>query len=514
MFTDRDLLQFKQKSVGVEKINYQLSCFTLGFPFINLFRPATPGNGIRILSPGDVYSLENEFEKSAHTKQLVKFVPASGAATRMFKHLFEYLESDDKQEHGRQQSEKDRKLVNECIDQIKNFAFYPELLNIITTKWNLKADESLSPRTYIEGIVGKNGLNYGQLPKGLLIFHSYQDGPRTSAEEHIAESIGYCVGEKRQIFLHFTVSPEHLSLFEKETASVIKKYEDMYRVKILISFSIQKPSTDTIAVDLHNHPFREKDGKVHFRPGGHGALIENLGEIKGDIIFIKNIDNIVPDSLKEPTIQYKKVLAGLLLQVQAKLSEFMKRLDSGIVDDDFFNQIIQYYTSDINPYFEVPEDISAKEEKIQFFHNLLNRPLRICGMVKNEGEPGGGPFWVKEKDGSVTLQIVESSQIDMKDETQKQILGSSTHFNPVDLVCGTKDYKGNFFDLNKFINPDTGFISIKSKDGRDLKALELPGLWNGAMAGWISLFVEVPLITFNPVKTINDLLRKEHQGNI
>jgi hypothetical protein len=277
-----------------------------------------------------------------------------------------------------------------------------------------------------------------------------------------------------------------------------------------ISFSEQKPSTDIIGVDMDNNPFREDDEKLHFRPGGHGALIENVNDLKGDIIFIKNIDNVVPDRLKEPTYLYKRVIGGLLLRLQEKAHNYLRSLETKNVSAIELNEIISFAVRDLMIELNEQFDKMSLAEKCDYLYDRLNRPMRVCGMVKNEGEPGGGPFWVKSDNGEVSLQIVESSQINPNDAAQQKIASGASHFNPVDLVCAVKDYKGRQFDLHNFIDPSTGFISIKSKDGRNLKAQELPGLWNGAMAKWITVFVEVPIITFNPVKTVNDLLRDQH----
>jgi hypothetical protein len=363
-------------------------------------------------------------------------------------------------------------------------------------------DYTLSPK----------GLNYGNLPKGILKFHHYGTFARTATGEHLVEGAHYCANRAKQVTVHLTVSPEHLSNFKDLIAYVQPYYESMFGVSLDISFSVQKPSTDTIAVDMNNEPFREKDGSLVFRPGGHGALIENLNDLDCDIVFIKNIDNVVPDRLKAETYRYKKLLGGLLLQLQGKAFNLLKALDKKPPSEEVIDEATQFCGKQINTSF--PSDFYHWEEskKVRFLQNILNRPIRVCGMVKNEGEPGGGPFWVKNKQGEVSLQIVESSQIDLKNPEQKKIFNSSTHFNPVDLVCSLKNYKGERFDLHNYIDHNTGFIAIKSKDGKQLKALELPGLWNGAMANWITVFVEVPIITFNPVKTVNDLLREQHQN--
>ncbi len=362
----------------------------------------------------------------------------------------------------------------------------------------------------MEYLLEDKGLGYGKLPKGLLKFHHYDSANRVALEEHLVEAAKYGTSKNGKAIVHFTVSPEHMEKFAEQVHKVKAKYENEFKVTYDISFSVQKSSTDMIAVDMENEPFREKDGSLLFRPGGHGALIENLNDLNANLIFIKNIDNVVPDRLKKTTTVYKKAIGGLLLKLQSEAFELLKGLDKRN-DPELIKRVAEFAKTELN--IKIPQDFEGLNlnDKKSFLHRHLNRPIRICGMVKNEGEPGGGPFWVKNSKGEVSLQVVESSQVNSNDDAQMEILKSSTHFNPVDLVCGIKNYNGESFDLHKFIDPETGFISIKSKDGKNLKAQELPGLWNGAMADWITIFVEVPVITFNPVKTVNDLLRPQHQ---
>lgn len=354
------------------------------------------------------------------------------------------------------------------------------------------------------------GLNYGQLPKGLLLFHNYSDGARTPLEEHLVEGALYAASEGI-VHLHYTVSPEHKALFEAKVSQAKAKYESLYNVKFDISFSVQKPSTDTIAVNPDNTPFRNADGSLLFRPGGHGALIENLNEIDADVVFIKNIDNVVPDRIKEDTVKYKQVIAGILVSLQAKAFEYVKVLESGVYDHAKLEEIIRFVQRDLccrKPDIKDLEDA----ELVIYLKTKLNRPMRVCGVVKNVGEPGGGPFLTFNTDGTISLQILESSQIDKNNTEYMKMFTEGTHFNPVDLVCATKDAYGKHYNLPDYVDRSTCFISNKSKSGKELKALELPGLWNGAMSDWNTVFVEVPLSTFNPVKTVNDLLREQHQG--
>jgi len=364
-------------------------------------------------------------------------------------------------------------------------------------------------------ILTSKGLNYGNLPKALLKFHIYPDGNRAAIEEHLVEAALYTRDSSSMCRVHFTISEEHQKAIKDYVAQVTKGYERVYNVKYVITLSTQKSSTNTIAVDLENCPFRDQEGRLVFRPGGHGALLENLNSIDGDMIFLKNIDNVVPDRLKKPTIDYKKALAGILLKHQEKLFFYQKELNEKhpvALDSAFLAAAAGFLENTLNTKPESNHYYTEKEQLYFYLKEKYNRPLRVCGMVKNEGEPGGGPFWAKNNDGTVSLQVVESSQIDPNSVQQQNMAKHATHFNPVDLVCAVKNYKGEKFNLTEFTDPATGFISKKSKDGKELKAQELPGLWNGAMSNWNTLFVEVPIETFNPVKTVNDLLREQHLG--
>ncbi|MCK9616862.1 MAG: DUF4301 family protein [Lentimicrobiaceae bacterium] len=515
MFTDIDKQQFEKQNILLTTIEKQIVHFKKGFPFIILDRPATDDDGIKAFTEKEVHFFASFFETIVKKIDIVKFVPASGAASRMFKHLFEFRDKFKGTEENIRTYFADAGFnsVFNFIDQIENFAFYQDLETVMASagldlKKNIK-DGNLVP--VISFLLDDNGLGYANLPKGLLKFHRYGNYSRTSLEEHLVEGANYCKNNDNTVKVHFTVSPEHRKKFEVKVAEVKNTYETMFHCQLEVSFSEQKTSTDTISVDMNNEPFRESDGSLLFRPGGHGALIENLNDLDGDLIFIKNIDNIVPDRLKAPTFLYKKALAGYLLQLQEKAFEYLEILDDGNVNEDELVCMALFARKDLN--IDLCDAFAEMEftEKIDYLYTMFNRPMRVCGMVKNEGEPGGGPFWVKNSAGEVSLQIVESSQIDLQNPIQKQIVDKATHFNPVDMVCCIKDFRGKKFNLPDFVDPETGFISIKSKDGRNLKAQELPGLWNGAMADWVTIFVETPIITFNPVKTVNDLLRKEHQ---
>ncbi len=515
MFTKNDLIQIQSKGISLENIEKQIENFKKGFPFIKLINPATVHNGIKKFTKQEAAQLSEYYSKESKNSRVLKFVPASGAASRMFKHLFAFMKNYKGTEQDYNDFIKDKSFnsVYHFFADIKKFAFYDDL-KLTMQNNNLDVNQCIDDKdfvTIIDYLLTEKGMNYARLPKGLLKFHKYKDSSRMSVEEHLIEGANYCKDKNNRVAIHFTVSPEHKQIFIEKINHIKNKYERMFNLNYDISFSIQKSSTDTIAVDLNNEPFREQDGSLLFRPGGHGALIENLNDIKGDIIFIKNIDNVVPDRLKPQTYLYKKVIGGYLIKLQKRTHEYLKLLENMDVDDKKIDEIIKFSENELYIKHNSNFNELSKSDKINYLFKKLNRPMRVCGMVENEGEPGGGPFWIKNSYDEMSLQIVESSQIDFKNPQQNEIVHKSTHFNPVDLVCGICNYKGDFFNLNNFIDNSTGFISIKSKDGKSLKAQELPGLWNGAMAKWITVFVEVPLITFNPVKTINDLLRKEHQ---
>jgi hypothetical protein len=486
---------------SVELIEEQLERFKKGFPYLDIDRPAIIGDGIIQLSEKSIDEFIAFYEKQSLNYNMIKFVPASGAASRMFKRLYAFLEEDESQ------AESDE-FLKTFFNSIHNFAFSQALDKKMQEKGS-GIEEALKQKQYhaiIKALLWEDGLNYGNLPKGLLDFHDYTSGIKTPVGEHFTEGENYARGTQGKVRLHFTVSPEHQKLFEKHAEIVRTGFNEFE-----IGFSQQKPETDTIAVNPDNTPFYNEDGSILFRPAGHGALIENLNDLDHDIVFIKNIDNVVPDHLKLNTIHYKKALAGLLMSVQSKLFGYQNQLERNISELELL-EIENFARKDLMLTFKADYAALDFSEKVGYLQYLLHRPIRICGMVKNTGEPGGGPFWVKEEDGSLSLQIAETSQIDPDDKKAQEALQNATHFNPVDLVCGIKDLHGRKFDLIKFRNPETGFITSKSKDGKELKALELPGLWNGAMSDWITLFVEVPLTTFNPVKTVNDLLRAEHQA--
>ncbi|WP_370457786.1 DUF4301 family protein [Dysgonomonas sp. 216] len=504
MFNENDKNLLKQKNVSEQDIQEQLNFFKSGFPFLELIAAASTEKGITKVKDESVY-LKIWDDYSVSGKQIIKFVPASGAASRMFKSLFEFIDAP----YNKPQNETELTF----FDNIQKFAFYDELNAACISNYEKNITELISLGEYkniVRSLLLSQGLNYGALPKGLLKFHRYSDEIRTPVEEHLTEGALYAKNSNNSVNIHFTVSPEHHALFETLIEEKKAHYENKLKIKYNVSFSEQKPKTDTIAVDLNNEPFRDK-GELLFRPGGHGALIENLNDLNGDIIFIKNIDNVVPDAFKTTETRYKKLLAGVLVSVQQQAFEYMKLIDSGDYTHDQLLEVLHFVQNTLNiknPETKLLEDV----ELVLYLKHKLNRPIRVCGMVKNVGEPGGGPFLTVNSDGTISPQILESSQIDMNDPAKVAMFNQGTHFNPVDLVCGVRNYKGDKFDLRKYVDKNTGFISFKSKSGRELKALELPGLWNGAMSDWNTIFVEVPIETFNPVKVVNDLLRKEHQG--
>lgn len=498
MLSQSDLKQLSSKGISEKQVQTQLEQFKSGFPFLKLKAAAAIGNGI-IAPDADQRKKDVEawkaYKEEGH--RIVKFVPASGAASRMFKDVFSFVSAD----YQTPTTDFEKKF----FDNIEKFAFYDSLNNLCVEKEGKSIKQLINEGEYKKvaaNMLEKEGMNYGQLPKGLLLFHKYTDGARTPMEEHLVEGALYA-SSNGQSHVHFTVSHEHMELFKKKVAEKADFFAKKYGIKYDITFSEQKPSTDTIAANPDNTPFRDSDGTLLFRPGGHGALIENLNEIDADVIFVKNIDNVVPDRLKQETVEWKQIIAGILVQLQKRAFEYLEILDKGATDEQL-KEIATFVENCLCCHND--EAITA-----DYLHKKLNRPMRVCGVVKNVGEPGGGPFLTYNQDGTVSLQILESSQIDKNNKDYMEMFAKGTHFNPVDLVCAVKNYKGEDFDLREYVDKTTGFISSKSKGGRELKALELPGLWNGAMSDWSTIFVEVPLGTFNPVKTVNDLLREQHQ---
>ncbi len=507
MLTTNDLKQLESIGLSPQQIKEQLSHFTQGFPFVTLNRPAFINDGIKYVTTVGEIKLNKDFDEYAQDLKIIKFVPASGAASRMFKDLFDFKEGYDKPDI----SQKVLDFGTLFFNSIKKFAFYEDLKKAMS-KDKLSIEKELKSKNYkliLDYLLLPIGLNYSNLPKALIKFHNYVSESRTAIEEHLVEGALYGKSCDGNVYIHFTLSPEHVTLFKHHTCEIIPLYEEKYGVKYVITHSIQQPKTDTIAVNVDNTPFRTNENKLLFRPAGHGALLWNVNQLNCDIIFIKNIDNVVVERKIESTVLFKKIIGALLVQYKTSIDKWIKKLKSA--DSFHLDELVSYVENDLG--FSLPSSFEKlnDEQKKESLFNFLNRPIRVCGMVKNEGEPGGGPFWLTSKSGT-SLQIVESSQIDLNNAKQRRLFEQSSHFNPVDIVCSIKDYQGNIFDLSQFVDHNTGFISQKSKDGKALKALELPGLWNGAMADWITIFVEVPIATFNPVKTVNDLLRNEHQN--
>lgn len=512
MYQESDLKIFEEMGISTQEIDRQIECYKNGFPYLQLVRPATVDDGIRCFTEEEIAKYVQRYNKEADNIDIVKFVPASGAASRMFKDLFVFAAEYDGSPAQKQKFADTSLPARKFIDNIDRFAFYDKLQKIVYNLYGLSIKEMLQahrPQDIVKAVIGKEGLNYGFLPKGLIEFHRYKNTSRTPVEEHIAEGVQYAMSEKK-VKIHYTVSPEHLQMFKQFVDQVTPEFEEKTGLKLEITFSTQKKFTDTVAVDENNEIFRNDDGTPLFRPAGHGSLIENLNDIDARIIFVKTIDNVLPDSRKKITVQYKKALAGYLLKTKENIAEYIKLLEnnptSKILDEAYIFMSKKLCTEFDTSFLGLPLD-----KKAELLLKKLRRPLRICGMVKNEGEPGGGPFWAKNSDGTTSLQIVESSQIDKNDAKSSEILKGATHFNPVDLVCDVTDIDGNKFDLRNFTDPQTGFISHKSKNGKPLKSIERPGLWNGAMSDWNTIFVQVPIETFSPVKTILDLLRPQHQ---
>jgi len=499
-FTEGDVRMIREHGLSPEQVSRQLEIFSRGSFYHRLDRPATAGDGILVL-PGDAgEKLFPLYAEQCREGRIMKFVPASGAASRMFRdwsRLCRAPAAASIEEFGR---------------NLKRFAFFPDLEKTIQRSGMelQKLIEKGDYATILEFILDKKGLNYLNLPKALLKFHWYPDGNRTSMEEHLVEAAMYVRDGKGACRIHFTVSAEHRLLFEKCLEEAEKKYAEFFRVRYESGVSIQDPATDTVALDSKNRLLREDSGALVFRPGGHGSLLKNLNELRGDIVLIKNIDNIPPDRLKERTVVYKKLLGGYLILLQDRIRDYLNRLSGRGAGEGGLVEMETFCTRDLNIVFPEGFRKSGTGKRKQVLYEKLNRPLRVCGMVRNEGEPGGGPFWVEEEDGTRSLQIVEEAQVDPSSDRQKRIWESSSYFNPVDLACGLKDFRGEPFDLEKYINPRTYFISAKSQDGLEIKALEHPGLWNGGMARWNTVFIEVPIETFNPVKTVEDLLRPQH----
>jgi len=512
-FSSQDFVQIYNHGVSLDEIADQLNVFKKGIAKVILDRPATKEDGIIRLSDEDFHAYSNYFSKKKDTLKLKKFVPASGAASRMFKFLNEFLNDFNLEEESINAyiNRKNATSLAVFLVGLEKLPFYDEIHLLLQKNYSEYKIWSKDYKDFhfIKMMLSCRYFDYANKPKGILPFHKYPTHIATAVEEHLNEGAIYATANNIS-HLHFTVSENHQASFESIITQVKSKVEKLYGNQINIKFSYQNKATDTIAVDLNNEPFRDENGRLFFRPGGHGALIENLNNLDADVVFIKNIDNVIQNHIEDIAL-YKKALAGILIELQQQIFIYLRNIDSGIIDENQITEIAEFLKTKLNT--ELIEDFSkyTLENKIIHLKEMLNRPIRVCGMVKNEGEPGGGPFWVLDKKGVVSLQIVESTQVDTENSNQLQILKSATHFNPVDLICGIRNYNGEKFDLRNFVDKNSGFIVEKNKNGNPIKSYELPGLWNGAMAKWITLFVQVPLLTFNPVKTVNDLLKPAHQ---
>jgi hypothetical protein len=509
-FSEEDRARLSEKGISPEKARQQIETFQEGIPFVSLSRAAVVGDGIIQLSSEQQDHLRKHYNEHRNKLRVLKFIPASGAASRMFKDLFAFLSEYNPETTSLSDflNRPGQKAIKTFYEGLEHFPFYDEIYKAIPANTGSIGEILYN---FVSQMLTESGNNYGFYPKGLLPFHRYGKLTATPFREHLKEGTAY--GRSGNFsHLHFTISPQHKVLFQKEEATAIEEINGETGCNFDVTYSYQKGSTDTLAVTPENEPFRDGNGQLLFRPGGHGALLENLNEQDADLLFIKNIDNVVPDRDLEEVSGWKQVLAGYLLKVQAKAFSFHRMLTDGTVDHDLLKRVQAFLETGLNVRFPDAYPGYSLEEQIAVLNDKLSRPIRVCGMVRNVGDPGGGPFWITDDMGNESLQIVESAQVNLEDQAQRQIFEKATHFNPVDLVCGVRDAFGAKFDLMKFVNSKQGFITLKTFEGRELKALELPGLWNGGMAYWNTVFVEVPGSTFNPVKTVNDLLKPAHQS--
>lgn len=508
MLNANDLQTIASRGISEAQVEQQLKQFETGFPFLGLADSARSGAGITILTPSQEEEAIARWEQYlADGGSVEKFVPASGAASRMFKSLFSFVDGDS-------DTPKQGSDVEAVIKNIALMPFYKELDAKLKASTGKDIEALLQEgqyKTVIAGIINGDGLNYGFLPKGLLSFHAYDDGSvRTPLEEQLVEGAQSATNADGTVKIHFTVSSNHRDLFAKKLSETVPAIEERMGVKFNVSMSEQKPSTDTIAVNPDNSLFRDSAGNLVFRPGGHGALIQNLNDIDSDVVFIKNIDNVVPDSRRDITLRYKRVLAGYLVELHDDIVRFLALLDSGKATRADLDEMLAWTRNRLSISRD-NADTMSEAELAAYLRGKLDRPLRVCGMVRNEGEPGGGPYLAVNPDGTASPQILESTQLDPDNAETSEMVARATHFNPVDLVCYITNPAGEHYNLPEYTDPATGFISSKSLGGKTLRALELPGLWNGAMSDWSTAFIEVPIETFNPVKTVNDLLRPVHQ---
>ncbi|MGB3773972.1 MAG: DUF4301 family protein [Leeuwenhoekiella sp.] len=513
-FTKADIQEIEAHGLKKEQVEQQISIFKNGVPNVKLIAAATVGNGIHKLKEDEELAYIERYEHVDDSVELLKFIPASGAASRMFKTIYQFLEAYEPDEESldsflKRTGDKDMQTF---FDNIEQYPFYDKISESLKDKFAKEdfKNKDTAKVAFVKEMMMVEGNNFGNLPKGLLPFHNYESYLVTPFEEHLFEAADYAQNNNHAE-LHFTVSPEHEEAFKKQFDDIHSAVSSETDVNFKVTYSSQKPQTDTVAVTEENEIYRKPDGTMLFRPGGHGALIENLNDVDADLIFIKNIDNVLTKDNLHVLSRNKKILAGLLLKLQKDAFRYTEMLKENDPQEDEVSEITQFLEEDFSVKLNDDYNSLSLTEKKQYLLKILDRPLRVCGMVKNVGEPGGGPFWVANEEGTVSLQIIESAQVEKNDTEQQKIFQNSTHFNPVDIVCSVRDYKGNKYNLLDFVDPDLAFIASKTADGTNIKALELPGLWNGAMAFWNTIFVEVPLETFNPVKTVNDLLKPAHQ---
>lgn len=514
MFTENNIKQIERKGITIKEATAQVKRIKNGMSYSNLVSAATIGEGIASYNEKEIQNYIKLYESKQNDVNIVKFVPASGAASRMFKFLFQFLNNYNPDETINAYANRTGdKLINAFVFGLENFPFYENVIEkakaLNPNFDSLNKDQAILE--FVKTMLSEEGLNYSFLPKGLLPFHKYQDGAVTAFREHLLESTLYG-SSNQKANLHFTVSEKHHSYFNRELENIKKALEEETKTTFNVSFSYQKEETETLALTLNNDIYRNEDGSILFRPAGHGALLENLNDLSNDIVFIKNIDNMVVFDRNKKVSDYKKLVAGVLLEVQEQAFSFLHQLEGLSVSEEDMLKIAGFLSQKMNVSINDEFDDLTSEKKKDYLKGKLNRPIRACGMVKNQGEPGGGPFWVKDENGNMSLQIVEFAQIDIDNKEQADIVKNATHFNPTDLVCGIKNYKGEKFNLMNYVDPEAAFITMKTQNGTDIQALELPGLWNGSMAHWNSIFVEIPVETFNPVKTVNDLLKPVHQA--
>lgn len=512
LFSAEDLRQMETHGIPLDKVLEQIEIFKRNSSYVRLERPCTLGDGIRALEEHRAEALIREFGKAQAAGRCMKFVPASGAATRMFKALFKALESGAPPSCGENpDNDPDRAAVVEFIQGLERFAFYPALRQALAEAgMDLEALKAAGRcREILKYLLTEEGLGYGHLPKGLIPFHRYGGEIRTPFQEHLVEAAGYVEDATGLSRVHFTVPAEHAAAIQEH----IERFQERQAARgrrFQVTFSTQDPATDTLAVDPQNRPFRDQRGRLIFRPGGHGALLPNLNALRGDLVFLKNIDNVVPDRLQPLVWWHKRALGGLLVELQTRCFQHLRALEPEYPSQEALDRALGFAETVFFRQRPAEWDDLDGAGRRRWLITWLNRPLRVCGMVRNAGEPGGGPFWVRDEDGGLSLQVVESAQVNQEDPEQHAIWNAATHFSPVDMVCGVRDCQGRLFNLEDYVDPAAVFITRKFLEGRELKALELPGLWNGGMARWNSVFVEVPRATFNPVKTVNDLLGEAH----